>query len=730
MSRKSSIKEDSVSLSRFFRHQALLWVILASAGAAILATFLTGVQWYQETRNRSEWLSQTVQNVLQKNLVNGTPEQVPLDLSFLLDGQKIRGWQIFEKETSFIIYAEGLPTKEISPLFLWTFETPFQTSFPEQKRYVLRLLVANHPLFFNSLLVFLAVFGFSYILSILIIIFLERRLKSFAVKPLQSLEAHFSSAVENLEQFSYSGTVPKEFSTLNSHFNTMVKRLGDATEELVKQEKLGALGEIATRVAHDIRSPLSALQSAIEYFGHLKMPDEKGTKVLNMLELSTKRLTGIADDLLERHQGKEGGKETVFSIHHILDELIGEFEGPEQYKDVRFVKRYDSGAIHIRGDGAKLQRAFGNILKNAAEAMEFHGAITVTTKASEDRASVGIADTGPGMLEEKLQKVLAGGFTEGKEDGHGIGTKVVKETVAEHGGTLRAESTVGHGTTFFIDVPRVTQTLPVTTFTLTLNPQERVLIVDDEPSLREQWRLTLEDRGINTLLCKSYEDVVEQGISPALTPSAIIDYHFNNSEKNGVDVVKYLQSIGFTNLTLCTAEYWKPQLQRESQELGVPICPKPIPTIVIATPEQAVIANPEGVKQSRLDRHVALCAPRDDGQKNYNVLVIDDELPIRMSWELKQQMLQIGNLHCYANLEELQSNGIDLTTIDIAFVDKNIAGSQFSGAEVLRYLRKKGIPKIVIASGENNATLGADPLFAAADHILSEKIPMTLEGLV
>ena len=88
-------------------------------------------------------------------------------------------------------------------------------------------------------------------------------------------------------------------------------------------------------------------------------------------------------------------------------------------------------AIEISGDRTKLQRAFGNIIKNAMEAMNFTGHITLQTKLENGKAVVAIRDAGPGMNEETLAKVLEGGFTKGKEEGHGIGTQVVRQAVED-----------------------------------------------------------------------------------------------------------------------------------------------------------------------------------------------------------------------------------------------------------------------------------------------------------
>lgn len=499
------------------------------------------------------------------------------------------------------------------------------------------------------------------------------------------------------------GLLAKKMNELSEHVKTQ-------EEKLAEQKQAETLGKIATQVAHDIRSPLSSLQAAAQYLSQMRIEDPKGVDVLNLLELSAKRLTGIVDDLLKKHKGGREEKKD-FSIHQVLDELIGEFQGQEKYRSVGFVKKYPSKAIHIHGNVTKIQRSFGNIIKNAAEAMQFEGSIALSTQENGEKVIVGFTDSGPGMSPEKLERVLQGGFTEGKTGGHGIGIKVVKETVEDHGGKFWGKSALGKGTSFFIELPRVTHEAALNTFSLSLNPKEPVLIVDDVPSLREQWRLTLQDQGIKTLLCNSMEHLLRQGINKLLTKTAVVDYHYDNSEKTGEDIIRYLQDEGFTNISLCTAEYWKPSIQKLAKDLGVEICPKPLPKIAIAS------------EAKKTNGVASVTTFSSNGNKGYTVLVIDDDLGIRMSWEMMKEKLGIAKLLTYANLETLQKEPFPFRDIDIAFVDKNIEGSDYAGAQVINYLRSQGVSTIVLASGEREEELRKDPQFSEIDFIIDKKIP-------
>ncbi|MBI4223822.1 MAG: HAMP domain-containing histidine kinase [Deltaproteobacteria bacterium] len=489
-----------------------------------------------------------------------------------------------------------------------------------------------------------------------------------------------------------------EVGLLAKRMNGLIRRIQEQEASIGEQKRSEALVNVASQVAHDIRSPLSSMQAALQHLGQIPNADPKVEDVLNLLELSARRLTGIADDLLQKYQGEPGCKK-VFSLHAVLDELVGEYQARDPSGRLRFVKKYASQAISICGDRAKLQRAFGNIIKNAVEAMEGNGEITVATARLNGTVQVSFADTGPGIPPDQLKSVLEGGLTVGKQGGHGIGMKVVRETIEAFGGKLHARSEWGRGATFRIELPFH----PVEeAFRMEVSAGSApILVVDDDGAIRAQWRMVFQEKGLESLLCESYEEMVRRNIPATGSRTAVVDYHFDNSGKNGADVVRHLQRSGVRNIVLCTAEYWKPSVQKLAAELGVTLCPKPLPKIEIRRVDQ---------KKS----------------KGHHVLVIDDDEGIRLSWEVKQEKLGIGRLDSYPSLEAVLANGIDLASVDLAFVDKNMDGSQYTGAQVVNILKQKGVPKVIVASGEDCKKLQADPLFAKADFILGEKLPESL----
>lgn len=511
------------------------------------------------------------------------------------------------------------------------------------------------------------------------------------------------------------------------------KEIADYQSRIKSIEFDAKLGKLSSRIAHDIRSPLSSMRSALmllrEKFGGNKGAED----MFNLLQLSSNRLDNIANGLLAKYMG-ESSVEQLFSIHEVLDELIGELRASPLGQGTEFEKQYYKSALYVIGDRTGVSRAIGNIIKNALEAMQKNlpgkpKQLTVCTDFCQPQVGnvcIRIADTGPGIPAEKIPLILQGGHTEGKVDGHGIGTKVVKEMVEAHKGQLSIESQVGEGTSFVISLPATIQN-DETVVTIPQTANAAICVIDDEPSLREQWRLTLKAQGVDALMFSCWEEFAschQTDSSPLAQNDTtfIVDYHFDNSEVDGLEVIRRLKAQGFDKFILATAEYWKPAVKDAAKELNVTLCPKPLPKVVLV---ELPTCHPE-LQAKDIDSSVATI-PQNEKQ-GPSVLLIDDDPDIQTSWKLMKSMLGVGRLTMYSKLEDMIAAATNPADYDLCIIDKNIEGSQYSGAKMLAHLKENGAHKVFLASGEDRRQIEEDPQFASIDGILTEKVPMSLEG--
>jgi len=227
------------------------------------------------------------------------------------------------------------------------------------------------------------------------------------------------------------------------------KELKKAQGQLLKAERLAAIGEVAAMVGHDLRNPLTGIAGAAYYLKTKLGPnvDEKTMEMLNFIEKDIEYSNNIITDLLE--YSTEIRLEVVqTNPKFIMDEALSLVKFPQSIQVLNLTKRTPK----IEVDVEKMKRVFVNIIKNAIEAMPKGGKLTITSKESNGNLEIAFADTGEGMTKEILDKLWTPLFTT-KAKGMGLGLSICKRIIDAHEGNISVESEVDEGTTFTVTVP-------------------------------------------------------------------------------------------------------------------------------------------------------------------------------------------------------------------------------------------------------------------------------------
>ena len=239
-----------------------------------------------------------------------------------------------------------------------------------------------------------------------------------------------------------------EFEALRQALRELAAALTAARERELEAERLRAFREVARRVAHEIRNPLTSMRIAVDQLGR---PDGRAAgraeTAVQVLAAETDRLDRLAREFAEFGRLPEGPQSEV-DIVELLEEL-GRTGVPGSVA-VRLTA--NGGPRTLLGHYEPLRRAFANLYRNAAEAMRGSGAIDVTVTGDGSGLAVTIADHGPGIPAELRQRVFEPYFTT-KDDGTGLGLALVHVTLEAHRGTISVSETPGGGATFSIVFP-------------------------------------------------------------------------------------------------------------------------------------------------------------------------------------------------------------------------------------------------------------------------------------
>ena len=236
-----------------------------------------------------------------------------------------------------------------------------------------------------------------------------------------------------------------EFEALRQALRELATALDQARDKELEAERLRAFREVARRVAHEIKNPLTAMRIGVDQLRRSGgQADRRTETAVQVLAAETERLDRLAREFAEFGRLPEGPRSEVDLVDLLVD-LSKSAVPPE----VAVTVRANGAPCTILGQYDPLRRAFANLLRNAAEAMGGSGPIDVDVARDGQGLVVTIADHGPGIPEELRPRVFEPYFTT-KQDGTGLGLALVRQTIESHNGTIRVSETTGGGATVSI----------------------------------------------------------------------------------------------------------------------------------------------------------------------------------------------------------------------------------------------------------------------------------------
>lgn len=247
-----------------------------------------------------------------------------------------------------------------------------------------------------------------------------------------------------------------EMRTLVEGFNTMIKSLKKHQQELADMSKKVAWTEMARKVAHEIKNPLTPIQLSAEHLlrvhkdkrkGFARTLEESASYIINEVQ----NLRKIAQDFLDISKEASLEKE-LFSIRELVEETMLPYK--KMLSDrIRFKETYRGEDFYFYGDRSKLRIALRNIFINAVEAIEGKGEIEVRVSDAETEVRLEVMDSGIGMEKKILDKIFEPNFST-KEVGTGLGLPISRKIIEDHGGSILVSSRKNQGTRISIVLPR------------------------------------------------------------------------------------------------------------------------------------------------------------------------------------------------------------------------------------------------------------------------------------
>ncbi len=274
-------------------------------------------------------------------------------------------------------------------------------------------------------------------------------------------------------------------------------------EQLIQSEKMSAIGQLVSGVAHELNNPLAGISAFAQLLlSEKRFPPDQRTAA-EMIYAEARRASRIVQNLLtfaRQHKPER----TPTSVNQVLDDTL-ELRGYElRVRGIDVQRDYDEQSPETMADAHQLQQVFLNLITNAEQAMERaerdQQRLTIRTRRAGDLIRIEVEDTGPGIPPNLLERIFNPFFTtKPTGSGTGLGLSISLGIVREHEGRIWAENATQGGARFVIELPivapRPTGEFPSAPASQPVPDRLHVLVVDDEASVRVALQRYLSSKG-------------------------------------------------------------------------------------------------------------------------------------------------------------------------------------------------------------------------------------------
>jgi signal transduction histidine kinase len=266
---------------------------------------------------------------------------------------------------------------------------------------------------------------------------------------------------DTLEIFSPQIAIAIENARLYRRLKEQMLELQRSYSLLGRAEKLSFLGNVAARLAHEIKNPMTSIGTFIQMLPYKYKDEDYRGKFHKTVVEETNRVNNLISELMDLVKTKESNF-ALNDLHELIDKMVMLISAQSKAKKIRIDCKYDPGIGKVWLDSEKIRQVVLNILSNAVDATPEEGRIEISTRhnnkeGKDERIEIFIKDNGEGIPRSNIDKIFEPYFTtkhkSSLHSGTGLGLFVSHQNIQEHGGTIEVKSKVNKGTTFILTLP-------------------------------------------------------------------------------------------------------------------------------------------------------------------------------------------------------------------------------------------------------------------------------------
>ena len=316
-------------------------------------------------------------------------------------------------------------------------------------------------------------------------------------------------------------------------------------EELHLTSRLATVGEMSAGIAHEINNPLTGVIGFSDLLLKKDLPEDV-KKDVEVIHNGAKRIASITERMLAFARQRKPERDSV-NINDIIETALAMRTYEMESSNIKVTTQLDPDIPLTYVDAGQLQQVFLNIILNAEMEMKLahgKGNLAIKTDRIDNTIRISFKDDGPGIPKKNLERLFDPFFTTRDPDkGTGLGLSVSYSIVTQHGGKIYAQSRLGRGATFFVELPTVTQAEQLELDEPVFDEPKkvfgaRILVVDDEPIVQQLLTEILSEEGHRVEIIANGEDALER-LGSEDYDAILLDIKLPGM--SGIDLYKHMQ---------------------------------------------------------------------------------------------------------------------------------------------------------------------------------------------
>ena len=291
------------------------------------------------------------------------------------------------------------------------------------------------------------------ILVLLIVRTISRPLQKITLAAVQVTEGRYGTEVNLGKSNDELGLLAESFNEMSRKMSSDIEQLQKLNDQLIRTEKLAAMGTLSAGVAHEVNNPLASISSLIQMMQSKQNLDERTQENLKLISSQIQRITQVTRDMMDFARVRPAAK-SLINVNEIIETSLRLANFDKAFQKLTLEKHLANENLVTLADSDQLQQVFLNLFLNARDAMPEGGTLFIETLHHGTDIRIEISDSGAGIDEANLKKIFDPFFTTkpaGK--GTGLGLAVCYGIITAHGGKIEVLQNQNAGTSFLITLP-------------------------------------------------------------------------------------------------------------------------------------------------------------------------------------------------------------------------------------------------------------------------------------